>query len=134
MGRAIRPSQGSRGRVAVVAAAAFLLGFNFYFAFSFFHFEIKAFRGPSRGGFSPSPRRAMLGFSFPFPLRKGQRMSLTPASWSCQCFLLAAARRVRVFGVCSAGRRSEWRKEREGKLEGESAGGWGEVRGRGACS
>lgn len=33
---------------------------------------------------------------------------------------------MRVFGVCSAGRRSEGRKEkREGKLGGESADGWG---------
>lgn len=30
-----------------------------------------------------------------------------------------------MFGVCSAGRRSEGRKEREGKLGGESADGWG---------
>lgn len=46
-------------------------------------------------------------------------------------FLLDAARRVRVFGVCSAGRRrrSEGRKEREGKLGGESADGWGKCEG-----
>lgn len=31
MGQAIRPSQGSRGGVAIVAAAASLLDFNFFF-------------------------------------------------------------------------------------------------------
>lgn len=90
LGRAIRPSQGSRGGVAVVAAAAL-----FYFIL-FCTLKSKDIAAGAQTASPPLLRELCWDFNRPPVPRKG------PAeSWSCQCFLLDAAKGVCVCLECA---------------------------------